>query len=401
MNPSKILLPLGIFCLLTFSCTPSTQEQRPATPGDKTTQSADPSNPGNTGTESTDPGSTDPESTDPGSFEPDFSAPDWYETYFWDRTDRQKAGIRGPVKSIHRSSPKYINDRYLKYTFDEAGHLLKMEHVQTDTDEYNYSLTYTYDDKGRRTSMSFQQAGLTNGYTCEYENGDRYVAASGTNWIHMYGVFVGDGNGYSNCQDLVGIWKGLSAVHFVTEEEFWYESRDYEYVFDEEGNLTITFTDRWGQEKDNMSEKKTIYNITYKDGLPCSCSYTTDLGTYTADVEWQPNGLPAKLVQDAGETYEYVQNARTVLISKHYGYVDWGGMRGEDYFYDEHFDQTGRDLDANDEQFGIHHDTFAEYTYDKYGNWISRKETLTPFFWDGTEEGKSADTVYQVIEYFE
>ena len=217
----------------------------------------------------------------------------------------------------------------------------------------------------------------------------------------MYGVFVGDGNGYSNCQDLVGIWKGLSAVHFVTEEEFWYESRDYEYVFDEEGNLTITFTDRWGQEKDNMSEKKTIYNITYKDGLPCSGSFTTDLGTYTADVEWQPNGLPAKLVQDAGETYEYVVNGRTVLISKHYGYVDWGGMRGEDYFYDEHFDQTGRDLDANDEQFGIHHDTFAEYTYDKYGNWISRKETLTPFFWDGTEQGKSTDTVYQVIEYFE
>ena len=404
MNPSKILLPLGIFCLLTFSCTPSTQEQRPATPGDKTTQSADPSNPGNTGTESTDPGSTDPESTDPGSFEPDFSAPDWYDTFFWDRTDRQKAGIRGPVKSTHLRTPIYTNDRYNIYTFDEAGHLLKEEHKQIDTDVYNHSLTYSYDDKGRRIKMEYKQGNVTNGYTCEYENGDRYVAVSGYNWIHMYGVYVGDGNGYANGQDLVGIMKGLSAVHFATEEEFWYDYAEYKYEFDEDGNLTITVTDTYGQEKDKLSTETTIWYVTYENGLPVSSTRKKGDGvpyTEIEKVEWQANGLPAKLVMPGGETYEYEENGRTVLVKKHYGYTDWGGMRGEEYFYDEHFDLVQRDLDVNDEAYGIHHDNYTEYKYDRYGNWTSRKEALTPIFWDGTEAGKSANTVLQVIEYFE
>lgn len=331
---------------------------------------------------------------------PDFSPEPWYQTFFWDRTDREKGGLRGPVKSVHLSMPQYSNDRYNKYTFDEAGRLLKMEHFQTDTDEYNYSMTYTYDSQGRRIKMEYKEGSLTNGYTCEYENGDRYVAVSGTNWIHMYGVFVGDGNGYANCQDLEGIWKGLSAVHFHTGEEFWNETRDYEYVFDEDGNLTITLTNRWGQDKDNMSEETRVSYLTYKDGLPCSSLYQHDLGTSKIDVEWQSNGIPAKLVQGGGETYEYLPNGRTVLISKHYGYLDWGGMRGQEYFYDDHFDVTGYDLDIGDEQFGLHHSTYTEYTYDKYGNWTSRKESITPLFWDGTEEDKSVRTVYQVIEYY-
>ena len=388
--------------LAIWACNPGINPGPSSDPSKDAPASTDPS--ASDDPDSKDPGHSDdpsaetPESNDPEG--PDFSPEDWYDTFFWDRTDREMGGIRGPVKSIHLSTPQYLNDRYNIYSFDEEGHLLKMEHIQTDTDIYNYSMTYTYDDKGRRTGMTYQAGSVTNGYTCEYENGDRYVAASGTNWIHMYGVFVGDGNGYANCQDLEGIWKGLSAVHFITEEELWNEQRDYTYVFDEEGNLTITLTYKYGQDKSDMSEETTVWNIIYKDGLPCSSTYTVDLGTYPTAVEWQSNGLPAKLVKDGGETYEYVPNDRTVLISKHYGYSDWGGMSGEEYFYDEHFDITGRDLDVKDEQFGLHHDSYSEYEYDRYGNWISRKEALTPIFWDGTEQGKSATTVLQVIEYF-
>ena len=31
----------------------------------------------------------------------DWNDPDWYSVNFWDRTDRQKAGLRGPVKKWH------------------------------------------------------------------------------------------------------------------------------------------------------------------------------------------------------------------------------------------------------------------------------------------------------------
>lgn len=381
--------------LLFFACNPAPVEQLPSG-NDNNKQDS-----GNT-----DPGKQDPSGNPGGSNpvveQPDFSPEDWYQTYFWDRTDRQKAGIRGPVKSIHLSTPDYTNDRYNIYTFDEAGHLLKMEHKHIDTDEYNYSMTYTYDDAGRRIKMQYKDGQKQNGYTCEYGNGDRYVAVSYYDWVHMYGLYVGDGNGYANCQDLVGIMKGLSAVHFLTEEDFWYDKRDYEYVFDEDGNLTITLTQTYGQEKDNASTVVEKYHITYKDGLPFSSTIEKD-GTIYPEVEqvqWQANGMVAKLVEAGGETYEYVANGRTVLIKEHSGYQEWGGMRGEVYYYDDNFDITGRDLDTGDEAYGIHHDSYTEYQYDKYGNWISRKEALTPIFWDGTEAGKSAHTVLQVIEYF-
>ena len=94
------------------------------------------------------------------------------------------------------------------------------------------------------------------------------------------------------------------------------------------------------------------------------------------EVEWQPNGLPAKWVH-GGETYEYAQNSRTVLPLKHYGYSDWGGMRGQEYFYDEHFDLVKSSLDIGDEQFGLHYNDFTDYTYDKYGNWTPVEDTDT------------------------
>ena len=86
----KILLT-ALSCAVLFSCSPVSQEQKPAGPDDKTTQSDDPVNPGSKDPEaSVDPGSSDPAG-------PDFSPEPWYETNFWERTDRQKMGLRGPV----------------------------------------------------------------------------------------------------------------------------------------------------------------------------------------------------------------------------------------------------------------------------------------------------------------
>ena len=164
--------------------------------------------------------------------------------------------------------------------------------------------------------------------------------------------------------------------------------------------IAITLTRKYGQDNNNLAEEVEIHYLTYKDGLPIYSRYSTDLGTTEIEVEWQPNGLPAKWVH-GGETYEYAQNSRTVLPLKHYGYSDWGGMRGQEYFYDEHFDLVKSSLDIGDEQFGLHYNDFTDYTYDKYGNWTSRKEAITPLFWDGTEYGKSTHTVYNEIEYFE
>lgn len=395
MKRTLSLLLLGV---MLFACTaPDQPDQKPG--GQNEQKPGDNNTPGNT----TIPGdnNTPGNNNNPGTEEPDFSPEDWYETFFWDRTDRQKAGIRGPVKSIHRSTPAYSDDRYNIFTFDEAGHLIKNEYIQTDTDIYNHTYIYTYDQAGHRISMEFKTPNGGCSYTCEYNNGDRYVAVSGWNWIHMYGVLLEQSGGYADCEDLVGIMKGLSKVHFERADEFWIDIRDYEYVFGEDGNLTISLTRSYGQERDNLGQETDTHYLTYKDGLPVHSIYETDLGSRVIEVEWQSNGLPAKWVEGGAETYEYAQSSRTVLPQKHYGYVEWGGMRGEEYFYDEHFDLVRRSLDIGDEQFGLHYDDFTEYTFDKYGNWTSRKEAITPIFWDGTENGRSSDTVYRVIEYFE
>ncbi len=389
MNRTVTLLLLGLFV---FACTPSQPEQNQKPSGQETQKPGGETPPGNgSGTE-----------TPPATEEPDFSDPDWYQTFFWDRTDRQKAGLRGPVKSIHASTPIYSDDRYNIFTFDKAGHLVKNEFKRIDTDEYNHTTTYTYDDAGHRIKMEFTDGRRTSGYTCEYKNGNRYVAVNGKDWIHQDGVLLGDDAGYVDCQDLVGILKGLSKIHFERlDEGVWVDIRDYEYVFGEDGNLTITLTQSSGQESTSLTERVSTSYVTYKDGLPCSGVYPTDLGSREVKVQWQSNGMPAQKWETGGETIDYEENNRTVLPKKIYGTVGWGGMGASEFFYDEHFDLVKRSLDANDDKNGLHYDDYSTYTYDKYGNWTSRKEVHTPYFWDGTDAGKRTYTVYNVMEYYE
>lgn len=112
------------------ACSPAQQEQKPAEPDDKTTQGDDPVTPGN--------------STDPSAGSPDFTPEPWYETNFWERSDREKMGLRGPVKKITWGTPNYV--RYYIMEFNEAGNLIYNKEVFYDT-QRGFLYRYYYDDE--------------------------------------------------------------------------------------------------------------------------------------------------------------------------------------------------------------------------------------------------------------
>ena len=64
----------------------------------------------------------------------DWSDPDWYSVNYWDRTDRQKAGLRGPVKKWHIDN--YTT--YFEYEYDAAGHLVRKAYFNTQNEGSNY-----------------------------------------------------------------------------------------------------------------------------------------------------------------------------------------------------------------------------------------------------------------------
>ena len=90
----------------------------------------------------------------------------WFSKPYYDRTDREKAGLRGPVKSWYNST--YTT--YDKYYYDEAGHLVKEESYDTSDNSMEVDWVHSYDAQGRRikseqsfvhtTGLNTKMAGL-------------------------------------------------------------------------------------------------------------------------------------------------------------------------------------------------------------------------------------------------
>ena len=118
----------------------------------------------------------------------DWKDPAWYTVNFWERTDRQKAGLRGPVKKWHISNYTTYNE----YEYDEAGHLIKKSYVDTDNTDNNSEWRYTYDAKGHRIKAEYfdvySEGTASEYWEYEYNNTGKFVARE---WF-MIGPEAGD-----------------------------------------------------------------------------------------------------------------------------------------------------------------------------------------------------------------
>ena len=334
----------------------------------------------------------------------DWSDPAWYATNFWDRTDRERAGLRGPVKKWHISN--YTT--YDEYEYDREGHLIKESYVNIDKPEFNNSCIYTYDSKGHCTKKEYVVSeDESPDYTLyEYGNTGKYVALD---WFMMGPEVSGAEN---------GIQKDLSRSVRVIEQPFSKQYQETTYTFNSDGNLVIKDSsyEIYESTGERENQETTEFTIVYENGYPKSL--TSDrLAFNILNITWYPNGMYKDFVYkhqnaynfDTGwdvHTYKMLDNPRYLAVES----FDLDGrastmsltpkwMRKS---YDAHYD-----IVKNEEGFGedpytegaepTYTDTWTEYTYDKYGNWITRVEHVVAR-WTG-QEGDT--TIQREMEYFE
>ena len=285
-------------------------------------------------------------------------AESWYSAKYQDRTDREIAGLRGPVKSIFEN--QYTT--YDKYFYDEAGHLIKEEYHNLDRNSVEVKWQHEYDSEGHRIRSHYDDSdgNPAQVITYEYNNKGKYVATDPAIWVQP---LYTSGKGFP-----LSVWKDLSAMHYVDDTVVYYEKQDYTYEFESDGRLKITTSYQNG--RDGVPEVHTYY-VTYEGSYPA----TNDDGRVTAT--FASNGMPLTYSEGGGSrTFSFEPNDK-VLVTKEMHDKNPGGFVSTywaEYLYNSNMDmiQYKRAHYAADQ---IYYDIFSKYWYDSYGNWVRREGT--------------------------
>lgn len=316
---------------------------------------------------------------------PDFSDQDYYKVNYWKRTDAQKMGLRGKVKSWYETMNGSKLNGYTHYQYDRAGNLIRETYYKDLIADYE--ITYKYDSLNRVTERN--SGSLVT--TFQYDNGDRMVASN------YWTIYANNNN---------DIRVGLSAMIEVDDQGDHEQRAEWIYSFDEDGNLNIYIhrypCDYEGNLIGNWDDHETI-TIIYKDGMPYS-------GGPIKSTEYYPNGMIKTVVTNSYETYygtvteatyTYIESDRVWVAASY----DAGGFPEHDPFgahywsnftYNEHDDLIASKSAywSNDTEYN---NTYDRYKYDSYGNWIERNETTEPILQHGQHFGHIAG---RVIEYY-
>lgn len=333
----------------------------------------------------------------------DWTDPDWYSVNFWDRTDRQKAGLRGPVKKWHIS--QYTT--YDEYEYDQAGHLIREAYVNTDDAESNHEWRYTYDAQGHLTKAEYFDVFCEDGqpssyWVYEYENTGKYVARE---WF-MMGPEISDAEN--------GICKDLSKAEYVIVQPLTSVFREYTYTFRNDSLVISEHSydlDLGSDEPRNDVSYE--YAFAYENGLPKSLS-TDKLRFQIDNITYYSNGMYKDFVYREENAYNFDTgwdvHTYKMLDNPRYLEVDTFSLGGTASYmtltpqsvkvtYDSHYDLVKNEewYTAKTDTAATFTDTWANYTYDKYGNWVTRDETIVAR-WTGQI---STSTITRVMEYFE
>ncbi len=297
--------------------------------------------------------------------------PEWFDTYYWDRTDRQIAGLRGKVKAHHIT--KYTT--YDEFVYDEAGHLIAKKYVNTENAGSNTDELHTYDAAGHRIRTEIRYPASDNFLTTwidyEYENTGKYVPTQSFGWAN--GLWESS-NGYP-----ITILKDLSKMRICHDLGDHIQCSEYSYSFGSDGNLVITEDYFWYPMNGDPSNKETRtnedidnYTVVYKNGMPYSSEEVIS-------TEYFSNGMVKSQVVSNGE-YHFVANDQANVIETFDSTVEPNGMLPiwwKKYRYNDNMDPTDLE-ECSVEKTKTFHDTWTDYLYDSHWNWIKRTETITP-----------------------
>lgn len=304
------------------------------------------------------------------------AAEPWFTTNYWERTDREKAGLRGPVKSIYEDH--YTT--FYKYYYDEAGHLVKEEYHNLTENTVEERWLYEYDSNGRLAKKVSGDGVFT--FTFEYGNTGKLVPTDPFNWVPIYV----SGKDYP-----LTIFKDLSAIHYLDNSPYYYEKADYTFEFGSDGNLTVTETFQNGMEGQPQAY---TYHVQYENGYPVSNSEYGIAATYAS------NGMPLTLSEENGNVrFTFLSNDRE-LVTETRDEPEASGMLPElwsRWKYNANADVTERKhaFYSTDQ---VYWDSYDKYFYDARGNWIRRTETIEGAWQKGQ---RIPARVGRVIEYYQ
>ena len=316
--------------------------------------------------------------------------PEWYTKPFWKRSDREKAGLIGPVKTVRETmwEPCY------EYEFDEEGHLVAERRFRHQADASPETTIYhSYDKDGHRIrTATFKEGatpepGVDEEITFTYGNGDRLVLVGvigNLDWAIPRGQnrwmvgFQGD-----------DFFVGLSSIrkwdyNDPLNKRYW----DEDFVFDDAGRMTCKQYSFWtaasaGRDGEKSNEYHNEYTVTYNGNFPKSLRTTEPYGT---DFTWKPNGMPDKVqILQQEDTYTWLEdrhtemvwadNPRYATLSSYYqdtGHVGSLDVKSYKQTYNDSWDIARKDATYNQNGDITYYEDYSDYQYDKYGNWIAR-----------------------------
>ena len=401
----KKLYLIALFCALIFACTPDNPEQKPV----------------------------DDEGKENSQTEQNFAPESWYETNYWERSDREKAGLRGPVKKWYLSK----SSSHREYNYNVAGNITLIRDVDPESTRGEWMEQRSYDDKGRlvkkiygrskeKGGMEFDEWASKEVWTYEYNNPGKYVLteamiSSRTPFRRLSPEAFAEHD-----VETAGafIMKDISAIRQTNESLMNMDSRshyDLSYSFGADGNLTIglhsydkEFNVETGEEgkilgkEDGHEEWSVDYDIVYKDNYPYSVEIIADgrMLSQVTSMTWRDNGMPLKMEGMDGIS-EFDQNAKRYISM-----TRWDCQPGNPSdglfvftFWETHKYNEAGDLIELQERFNEESDTpwtrptTWSFQYDSHGNWIRYDEKYMIAV-DGPEGPVKDGYLTREIEYY-
>lgn len=414
--------------LVLFACTPTSQPEQNQKPSGQETNPGGESKPGG----ETNPGGN----TDPGGTTTDFTPEAWYETNYWARSDREKAGLRGPVKKWYLSS----SSAHREYEYNEAGNITIIRDVDPSNARGEWMEQRIYDDNNRlikkifgrskeKGGMDFDKWASLEVWTYEYNNPGKYV------WVRPDDSFFSsfyafrklDPESFSeHYVDMNGtalIMKDLSKIQLVNDSDINTDSRsftDFEYVFNADGNMEYSYHQysrayniETGEVGDILDSEEN-YTVTYDNPIVYQNNYPVS-GTVAVNgqvlyeissITWRDNGMPLKMEGPDGITQFDPNQKRYICTNR------WDCQPGNPhdalfvfgYWETFKYNEAG-DLIEMQERFNEDSDqpwtrpTTWEFEYDSHGNWISYKTTYMIAI-DGPNGEVKNGSLKRTIEYY-
>jgi len=399
---------LLLSALLIWACTPGEKPVNDKTPEGQTPGGSIDTPGGDDNTD--DPGTT--VGVDPSTL-PDEP---WFSTNYWDRTDAQKMGFRGKVKSFtekrYYSSTPYIQGGsfdtpytdYEQYEFREDGNLSRMTAFEGDNN-IKARYTFEYDSEGRLSDMKYydnftsEPAYPTSTYHYEYDNPGKRVAYFADNWKINGSTYTSDFSYWS----IPSLVNGLSEVvedRWAAPDAFYKTVVRRTYKFEGADKLIATVENSWWTADDPDNKSSEIlgpYELTYSGGYPVSSTGSSATST------WFENGMMASYTivytfPAATLTTTWYDNPYMVCPKSYTGGPDGPfGAIFWDYTYSSAWEKTGQKASywtseqvpakegvtytyqtIDGVEYVINTNSWTDYVWDSNGNWISRTESMEP-----------------------